>query len=214
MIHVPERFIQTIMDVHGEKGQIWLKRFDELLAYCEQKWSLKIMSPYPLSYNFVAPVLCKDGSEAVLKLGVPSSELQSEIEALRFYQGNGVADLMEADVEKGILLMERVSPGHTLATVACDEAATRIAARVINKISRPAPGDSLFPTVAQWAEGLNKMRRHFNGGTGPLPEPMVRRAESYYGYWPGLTVTLSSRRGGASRTIAAVRRIGSRKHDC
>ncbi len=60
------------------------------------------MHPYsPLSYNYVAPAVRADGTEVVLKLGIPSNEFRTEIEALRFFDGHGAARLLDSDSELG-----------------------------------------------------------------------------------------------------------------
>lgn len=180
MIHLPEKFVQTVKGVHRQQGERWLKNFDELIAYCEEKWSLEVLNPFPLSYNFVAPAVFKNGTEAVLKLCVPGDGVRTEIAALRLYNGKGIARLIDADEEKGILILERLQPGDTLKSVKSDEEATLIAARVMKNMRTRAPHRSLFPSTVQWAAGLERLRRRFNGGTGPLPDRLVRKAEAFY----------------------------------
>ncbi|WP_143100994.1 aminoglycoside phosphotransferase family protein [Paenibacillus sp. 1_12] len=180
MIQLPEKFIHTILGVHQEKGALWLEHFDELIQYCESRWSFQVLAAYPLSFNFVAPVLFRDGTEAVLKLGVPNKELITEAEALGIYKGNGCARLWDSDTDKGILILERAVPGHTLKTVADDDEAVRLAAAVMRKLQTPPPLHSLFPSTSDWAKGLDKLRVRYLGGTGPLPEQMVRKAEDWF----------------------------------
>jgi streptomycin 6-kinase len=71
-----------------------------------------------------------DGSQVILKLGMPHPELSSEIAALRLYDGHGIAQLIEADPERGALLIERLLPGGMLLDLTDDDAATRIAAGI------------------------------------------------------------------------------------
>lgn len=175
-----ERLKRTIVGVHRERGTEWIAGFGELLRYCEERWGVRWMEPYPPSYHFVAPVLLPDGTEAALKLGVPGKELLAEAETLRIYAGQGAARLLEADSERGILLLERLKPGRTLHSVPDDEEAVAIAAGIMRKIARPAPERGMFPSTADWAGGLGKLRLHFHGGTGPLPERIVERAEKLY----------------------------------
>jgi streptomycin 6-kinase len=177
---LPDKFVETIIGVHQEKGELWLKNFDGLIKYCEEKWGFRVQTPFSLSFNFVAPVIFADGKEAVLKMGVPSKEIDTEIAALNLYRGNGVVRLIESDSERGILLLERLIPGNRLNSIKNDEEATLLAASVMRKIKVPAPRMSIFPSVAQWAKGLEKLRTHFKGGTGPIPENMVEKAESLY----------------------------------
>jgi streptomycin 6-kinase len=180
MSSVPDQFSKTIIELHGEKGAAWLNGLPRLLAECEQRWSLKVLSPFPLSYNYVAPAVRADGTEVVLKVGVPNSELLSEIEALRLFGGRGIAQLLEADSEQGVMLLERLMPGTPLSTMEDDEQATVIAARVMRELWRPVSVDHPFLTVADWAAGLQKLRPHFGGTTGPFPFALVEQAERLF----------------------------------
>lgn len=171
---------RTIVGVHRERGEAWIAGFGELLRHCEERWGVRWMKPYPPSYHFVAPVVLRDGTEAALKLGVPGKELLSEVETLRLYAGEGAVRLLDAEPERGILLLERLQPGRTLHSVSDDEEAVAIAAGVMRKIARPAPSSGAFPSTADWARGLDKLRAHFHGGTGPIPERLVERAEKLY----------------------------------
>lgn len=181
MERLPVAFQETVRSVHGANGERWLAGFDSLLLYCERRWDLAIRGAYPLSYNFVAPAEGPDGARYVLKLGVPEDpERPREEEALRLYDGRAAVRLVDAEPERGILLLERCSPGRTLHTVADDGEATRIAAATIRRLRTPAPPDGgvRFPTTRDWALGLRKLRVRFGGGTGPLSERLVRKAEA------------------------------------
>jgi streptomycin 6-kinase len=48
----------------------------------------------------------------VLKLCVPGPDAQREIESLRAFDGNGICKLIEADTQRGILLLEQLLPGR------------------------------------------------------------------------------------------------------
>ena len=178
---IPDNFVRTTLEVHGDAGATWLAALPNLIAACEQRWSLTVLPPFaPLSYNYVAPALRADGMEVVLKLGVPNRELSTEIDALRVYDGRGSARLLDADPEQGALLLERLMPGTMLVSVADDAAATSIAAGVMRDLWRPAPAQHRFPTVADWASGLSRLRDHFDGGTGPFPAALVDKAERLF----------------------------------
>jgi streptomycin 6-kinase len=117
----------------------------------------------------------------VLKLGVPNPELLTEIEALRIYDGRGCVQLLAADREQGALLLERLEPGMPLRGADDDdERATAIAAGVMRRLWRPLPPEHPFPSVARWAAGLGRLRKRFEGATGPLPCALVERAEDLF----------------------------------
>lgn len=177
---VSNQFKRTILDLFGERGASWLEDLPQLITECEQRWELHVQPPFWLSYNYVAPAMRKDGSWVVLKLGVPNPELLCEIEALRIFNGIGVVQLIDADAERGILLLERLLPGKMLVTLGDDERETEIAARIMKQIWRPAPVKHSFPTVAQWAAGLKRLRARFGGGTGPFSPRLVEIAEGLF----------------------------------
>jgi streptomycin 6-kinase len=191
---LPHQFIETIRGVHGEVGQHWLHNFDALLRHCEALWSLRVMQPFPLSYNFVAPVVFEDGTQAILKLCVPGVEVQHEIAALRAFDGNGICKLIDADVSRGILLLERLKPGYSLKSIQTDAEAIVVAARVIRKMQSqmvvPHTVTSTFPSIAH-QKSLDTLRQHFQIGAGTLPEPLVRKVEALL---PQLSSTIESPR--------------------
>lgn len=178
---VPDRLRQTITEVFAEAGIAWLQMLPELLDECAHRWNLTILPPFPnLSYNYVAPARRADGATAVLKVGVPHPELRTEIAALYMYDGHGMARLLESDATRGALLLEHLAPGTPLTSKADDAEATTIAAQVMRQLWRPIPADHPFPTVATWAAGLSRLREHYAGGSGPLPEDLVVLAETLF----------------------------------
>jgi streptomycin 6-kinase len=171
---VPTNLARTILTLYAETGADWLSRLPSIVDDCARRWSLTILPPFePLSYNYVAPVVRADGSDAVLKVGVPNPELLTEIEALRLYDGHGIVRLLDADREQGALLLERLKPGAPLSSLKDDERATSIAVQVMRQLWRPAPPEHPFPSVTRWAAGLKRLRAHFNGGSGPFPATLV-----------------------------------------
>jgi len=170
-------------DFSEQRPELW-ERLPKVLPDCARRWGLTVLRPFPnLSFNYVAPVLREDGTEAVLKVGLPNAELWAEIEALRVYDGRYSVRLLEADPEQGCLLLERIRPGVVLTTLA-DEAndaqATSITAAVMQGLWRPAPPEHNFPHVRDWAEGMPRLRVHFGGGVGPFPQRLVEEAETLF----------------------------------
>ncbi|MCC3377111.1 aminoglycoside phosphotransferase family protein [Cohnella sp. REN36] len=181
---LPETFVRTIKGVHGDVGAKWLDELPALLRECERRYELRLLPPFELSFNYVAPAVRADGLPCVLKLGVPADpERAREPAALRLFAGRGAVRVLDADDERGILLLERLLPGRTLHHVAPDEEAVRIAAGLLRRLRTLAPvgeAAAAFPTTADWARGLERLRARFGDGTGPLPERLVARAEAEF----------------------------------
>lgn len=175
---LPDTFVRTVTSTFGGEGVVFLERLPELLEDCARRWGATILPPFPnLSFNYAAPAILPDGTTAVVKIGVPHAELRTEIAALRLYAGDGCARLLDADPERGYLLLERLQPGTMLSTLADDEEATAIAAKVMRRLWRPVPTEHHFPGIADWFVGLRELREEFDGGTGPFPPRLVEEAE-------------------------------------
>ena len=181
MVVIPSRFARTQVELYGTAGAEWLKRLPILVAECEQRWSLTVGAPFdPLSYNYVAPAVRAEGTDVVLKVGFPNPELLAEMDALRIYAGRGIVQLLEADHDQGVMLLERLKPGTPLSGIMDDQRATSIAVQVMRQLWQPVPFEHSFPTVEKWAAGLKRLRLRFDGGTGPLPAHLVEEAERLF----------------------------------
>lgn len=82
------------------------------------------------------------------------------------------------------MLLERLKPGTMLSTLEDDEA-THIAVEVMKSMWVPvgathtSPLHNKFIQLIGWFHsGFERLRKHFNGGTGPLNEKIVERVES------------------------------------
>jgi streptomycin 6-kinase len=176
-MNLPPEFISNIQNTFQEDGHTFLKSLPDLINEASARWGLTDIQPSSnLSYNFVA--FAKRGNEqVVLKMGVPNSDMESEIAALRLFNGEGACRLIDYDEEKSWMLLERLRPGVMLSTLENDEEATHIAVDVMQKIWRPAPKDDVFIRLSDWFDGLKRLRMMFNGGMGPLNEKLVHRVE-------------------------------------
>jgi streptomycin 6-kinase len=190
----PPEFISTIQNTFRQEGHAFLKALPDLVAEASARWGLTDVRPVPnLSYNFVAfatspltPLLQREGN-VVLKMCVPNREAKSEMAALRLFNGEGACRLLEYNEDRCWMLLERLNPGVMLATMEDDEQATCIAAEVMKKIWRFDYGATNTPLrtaqapfiqLTDWFDGLKRLRKMFNGGTGPLNEKLVERVEN------------------------------------
>ena len=178
-----KEFLRNIRETFGDDGTAWLERLPDIITRCECRWSLEIGPPFAnLSYNYVAPGRRSDGTDLVLKIGVPRPELEREIVALRAYDGRGTVQLFNAQPDQGILLLERLKQGSMLADLCPDndDEATTIAAGIMRQLWRPIQPDHTYKKIEEWFEGLTRLRSEFNGGCGPFPTRLVETAESLY----------------------------------
>lgn len=163
---------------HGKSGQQWLEQIPEIIKEYEQKWSIKVLPPYNLTYNYVAPTIGKEGMNTVLKIGFPEDkEFKNEVEALKFFNGNGVTKLIKADKKNAVILIEQINPGTPLSKLEDDEKATRIIARLMKKLWKPLPKNHPFITVSEWTIAL---RQYPHRSHRPVPMDLVEIAKKLF----------------------------------
>ena len=198
-LNLPADFIKNIHNSFDEQGVQFIKDLPRLVDESSLIWNLcDVRTVSNLSYNYVAFAKRAD-VDVVLKIGVPNPELNSEIEALKLFNGDGACQLLGSDEERGFLLLERLDPGTMLADLKDDDERTNIAIDVMQRIWRPITtleSNSLlfgsgqqaaqlqkFIKLSDWFDALKKVRPRFNGGTGPFPKKIFERVESLL---PGL----------------------------
>lgn len=174
---ISTEFRERIISTFGSKGERWLVNLPTLIAYCEEVWEITECSPIEkLSYHYVTTARRLDGTNIILKCGVPTPELDNEIAALTHFNGDGAVRLLGSDRSKGIILLELLEPGELLKSIRKDEQATEIAALVMKKLWKPILKPASFPTIEQWFKGLSRLYKHFNNSTGPFPSALVDKA--------------------------------------
>jgi streptomycin 6-kinase len=165
----------------GEQGKVWLQNIPEQIKGYEQKWALEVLEPFPLNYNYVAPVTRRDGSQAVLKIGFPADrEFKTETEALELFNGNGICKLLEADIEGSAILIERLTPGTPLSELEDDAEATRILSAVMKRLHKPLPSAHTLLTLPERSEGLAAYIAKYENSGGKLPIADVRKAAALF----------------------------------
>lgn len=176
MVNLPSKYIRTIRNIHKEEGETWLQKFDSLISYCEEKWSLKVLPPFDLSYNFVAPAKKEDGQKVVLKLSVPTKEFYCEVEALKYFAGEGMVEIIDTEVEKGILILDHLIPGDTLATLEDDTKATEIAAGIMESLWVAETTASNLPQVEEREQSLINFLKANPTGKAPITQDLLQKA--------------------------------------
>lgn len=172
---LPEAFTRTIVSLLG----------DDAGAAADDRRAGEPLGPevgpaLDLSHHYVALARRADGTPAVLKLRAPADRgLRSESQALRLLDGGGAVRLLDADLERGALLLERCEPGTPLTALvmADDRGATEAAGAVMAALRRPPPPEHPFATQEDWGRGFARHRAAHAGTAGPLPPVRFAEAE-------------------------------------
>jgi streptomycin 6-kinase len=153
---IPERLVERCRLTPD--GQRWLDRLPAAIRELENRWSLSLDAPFDredVSCAWVARGVRKDGERLILKLGLPHMEAAGEIEALRFWNGDAMVRLLDADVDLNAMLLELCEPGTSLRAEPEPEQ-DAIIARLLRRLWRapvpPHPFRPLKAMLAHWGE--------------------------------------------------------------
>ena len=134
----------------------WLKHLPSLVEKLKHLWGFEWDGPLSgeePSCSYVAAVLCRDGTSAVLKIALPHMEGEHEVHGLRFWDGDATVRLLAADENLGALLLERCRPGTTLRTLSefdQDLVVSRLLRRLWRPPLTPHPFRSLSSLTEYW----------------------------------------------------------------
>lgn len=180
-VEVPARLVRTALRWCGEEAaRPWLAGLPEAAAEFLARWELEperlVLPGGALSLTFL--VRRADGTPATLKLGFVDRYTAHEADALSIWGGRGAVRLLEAEPERGALLLERLQPDVSLRSLPEDRAMLE-AVEVLRRLWVPAPEGSPIDLVADraghWTES---MPRRFAELGEPCPKALLDEAVS------------------------------------
>ncbi len=144
-MHIPD-IVRTKAQIAGAGD--WLDELPSLVDRLAFRWSFTIGRVLEGgTESFVAAVTLDAGEPAVLKIAVPNDgAAMNEITALRLADGEGCARLLQADMDSGAMLLERLGPMMSNLSIPSHRR-HEFLVDAASRIWRPAP-DSGLPTGA------------------------------------------------------------------
>lgn len=178
---LPPQLLEKVHRFFGDEGRAWLPRLPDILDRCREKWGLRTGEMCPdMSINYIEFTHTSEGMPVALKVGVPHSEMFTEMEALRLYDGHCATRFLDADRELGAILMQRVQPGTMLWKLGDNARETRIAAEVMRDLSVPVPKTHGLPTFRRWIERAFRLTRTEWDLEERMPRDLLNRAEAAF----------------------------------
>lgn len=167
---LPDQFVKNTVALCGERGEKWLDELPERIRALERLWSIEAEPHFGnLSYNYVAPAKCRNYEGAVVKIGMPLTDVEifGEARFLRSRNGDGAVKILEEDREFQAILIERALPGTNLTTEyeGREDGAVAPAVELLGRLLQPPPADKTdLILLDDWFAGL---RRYPDGGFSP-----------------------------------------------
>ena len=149
MLRIPAAFSANCRKSHDRSA--WLDQLPSTINTLEQNWSLELGHAFDgpdVSASFVALAQRKNDTSAILKIGMPHFEAQSEIAGLHFWSGDPTVKLLEFDDDLNAMLLERCVPGTSLRELPLPEQDKIIAALLPRLWRMPTSPHSFRPLSA------------------------------------------------------------------
>lgn len=121
-------------------GSAWLDALPALVAAQCARWQLAVTGEPAHGSNALVVPVARGDDLFVLRLTPPGPEVAGQVTALRFWDGRGTVRLVQADVEVGAMLLERLSIGTSLLDVPALEAVA-VLGGMMRRLAVPAPPD-------------------------------------------------------------------------
>ncbi len=152
---IPDEARNKIIRIFGENGISFFNKLDDLLIKYKEKWKLSNLCYYnSVTVNLIFFCTCEEYGEVVLKFGVPSKEISTEINTLEFYNNKGMCKIFKSNIEDAVFLLERISPGDMLKKLPNYINRANIMSNIIKNFHIECNRTDIFPTYQEW---LNKI---------------------------------------------------------
>lgn len=135
-IVLPQSFLD--MPRWWAEGAGWLNALPELTRQQCARWGLRISGEPAHGSNALVVPVTRDGEKFALRMTPPAADVAAQADALRFWDGRGTVRLVDAEVERGAMLLERLSAHESLRSRPVDEAVSELG-RMVRRLAVPAP---------------------------------------------------------------------------
>ncbi len=160
---LPRELVNHVSGICGAGGDSWLAGLHAQVDELRVQWSIEVHEPFAAGeFNFVAPAThLRDGCDAVLKVAPPYTDREylREAEFLRVRDGRGAVRLLEQDIERRAILIERAVPGANLAEIfeTAKHGSLAPAIAVLRRLVEKPPHDLFHrKSVDEWFDGLRR----------------------------------------------------------
>lgn len=184
---IPPETARATSEYYPQTGPDWLERLPLLIERYSRRWGLTVHPAFVGGEaSWKAPVTLVDGTAAVLKIGVPSTEHQLQASAaLSAWKGHGAVRLLDFDDEERVVLIERCVPGHDVFALSAQER-NAAAIEVLSQIWIAPPAGNSFEELAERVSRRSDlMQRRFEFADDPKIDPALsKEAASLFEHLP------------------------------
>jgi streptomycin 6-kinase len=137
-IRLPQSFLD--MPRWWTEGAEWLADLPRAIRVRCEKWDLRVVGELSHGSNAVVAPVARGGEAFALRMTLPGPGVADQVSALRFWDGRGTVQLIEADADDGVMLLERLAMDQSLNCLPVHEAIV-VLGQMMRRLAVPAPLD-------------------------------------------------------------------------
>ncbi|GAA3626359.1 aminoglycoside phosphotransferase family protein [Microlunatus ginsengisoli] len=173
MIDVPAGF--RAMPRWWSEGTDWLDRLPALVEEQCRRWSLEPDGSLRHGSNALVVPVRRGREPLVLRLTPAGPEVSQTVAALRFWAGRGTVLLLDADPDRGALLLERLDAERSLAALPVARAMPVIG-RLVRRLAAPVTDPAVRSTGEVAVEEAAGWPRRWSALGEPVPARLLDSA--------------------------------------
>lgn len=175
VISVPEP-VRRSVESQGQVGLSWLAALPDLVDELCRAWSLSVGDALDGGkWAYVARAQTADGTDAVLKIALPTPQFDRQLDTITAAAGRGYVRLYTADPDRYALLMEPLGPTLSVAGMPVEQVLDVLAATLREAWQVPWPAGATVPPGTDKASGLMEILDEWSA----LGEPCTPRLIAY-----------------------------------
>lgn len=147
-------------------GRQFYEKLTHDLALYPVKWELDALQFVDYySVNCIFTCRSKKHGDAVLKIGNPCKEVFTEVHCLSEYHGGRFCRIYNSDMDRGVILEQRVMPGIRLREEKSLEKRLLVFSKLYNGLHIPPRDPEIYPTYFEWVSRITKYMRNIGADT-------------------------------------------------
>jgi streptomycin 6-kinase len=171
VIELPPSFLA--MPRWWNEGQEWLASLPASVQRQCERWELQYDGELAHGSNAIVVPVLRYGEPLALRMSPPGPDITEQLHALHWWDGRGMVRLVEADADRGAMLLERL--GSALTEVPLDEAIGTLGG-LMRRLAVPGDPTSLS-TATIAADRAAEFEPEWEGLGRPFDQAWLRQAE-------------------------------------
>lgn len=162
-LEVPDLLVRNLIDLHQDRAMPWLSALPALLEQVLADLGATLLPDLPeLSYHLVVFAESTRVGHIAIKCTVPNDDFTQESYAAVAMVDAAGPRVRKLDVERGVIVLERIEPGASLAALKLSERDDKAAASVlatraidIHQNTSVQAATPHLPDIRQWLKALD-----------------------------------------------------------